>query len=48
MGMTYVTELPTPNVIRHQFPLAAELIERKKARDEEIKKIITGESDKFL
>ena len=48
MGMTFVTELPTPNVIRHQFPLAPELVERKQARDAEVKKIITGESDKFL
>lgn len=30
------------------FPLAPELAARKKERDEEIKKIITGESDKLL
>ncbi|MCB7059930.1 3-deoxy-7-phosphoheptulonate synthase, partial [Eggerthella lenta] len=33
---------------REQFPLAPELAEIKHARDEEIKKVFTGESDKFV
>lgn len=48
MGFTFITKLPTPDAIKEQFPLAAELAACKKARDEEIKKIFTGESDKFL
>lgn len=48
MGITKIAKLPTPEEICQQFPLAPELAEAKKARDEEIKKIFTGESDKFL
>lgn len=48
MGFTFVTQLPTPDEIKEQFPLDAKLAERKSQRDEEIKKIFTGESDKFL
>ena len=48
MGCSFVTEIPSPDVIRERFPLAPELAVRKKERDEEIKKIITGESDKLL
>lgn len=48
MGFSFVTEIPSPDVIRERFPLALELAARKKERDEEIKKIITGESDKLL
>lgn len=48
MGFSFVTEIPSPDVIRERFPLAPELAVRKKERDEEIKKIITGESDKLL
>ena len=48
MGFSFVTEIPSPDVIRERFPLASELSARKKERDEEIKKIITGESDKLL
>lgn len=48
MGFTLVTKLPTPEAIKEQLPLADELAELKKIRDEEIKKIFTGESDKFL
>ncbi len=48
MGFSFVTEIPSPDVIRERFPLAPELAARKKERDEEIKKIITGESDKLL
>lgn len=48
MRFSFVTEIPSPDVIRERFPLAPELAARKKERDEEIKKIITGESDKLL
>ena len=34
--------------IKEQFPLPAEFIAHKAERDEEVKKVISGESDKFL
>ena len=48
MGFTFINKLPTPAEIREQFPLAPELAEIKHARDEEIKKVFTGESGKFV
>ncbi len=48
MGFTFVKKLPTPAEIREQFPVSDELAALKAARDEEIKKVFTGESDKFL
>ncbi len=48
MGLTFVNKLPTPDEIREQFPLPEGLAEVKARRDEEIKKVLTGESDKFL
>ena len=47
MGFTFINKLPTPAEIREQFPLAPELAEIKHARDEEIKRVFTGESGKF-
>ena len=35
MGFSFVTEIPSPDVIRERFPLAPELAARKKERDEE-------------
>lgn len=48
MGFTFVTKLPTPEEIRQQLPLAPELAAKKQERDEEIRKVFTGESDKFI
>lgn len=48
MGFEFVTALPTPEEIRTQFPLKAELSQLKQQRDEEIRRIITGQSKKFL
>ena len=48
MGFTLVNELPTPAEILEQFPLADHLAALKKERDEEIAKVITGQSNKFL
>ena len=45
MGFSFVTEIPSPDVIRERFPLAPELAARKKERDEEIKKIVLGQRD---
>ena len=48
MNMEYKRELPTPRVIKEMYPLSEELEKRKKANDAEIKKVFTGESDKFI
>ncbi len=48
MGMEFIKKLPTPEEIREQFPVPEHLVTLKKERDEEIKKVFTGESDKFL
>ena len=41
-------ELPLPEVLKSQYPLSPELKEAKKQRDEEIRRIFTGESNKFI
>ena len=48
MSMELIRTLPTPDEIKAQFPLSDVLKEKKKLRDEEIKKVFTGESDRFL
>ncbi len=48
MSMEFRTRLPYPKDIKEQYPLSSKIIENKKSRDEEIRKVFTGESDKFL
>lgn len=48
MNMNFIRKLPIPKDVKEQFPLSADLAEIKAKRDEEIKKIFTGESNKFL
>ena len=48
MGLEFINKLPTPAEIREQFPIPAELAALKEKIDAEIRKVITGESDKFL
>ncbi len=48
MSFRYVSQLPTPEEIREQFPVPAHLAELKKKRDQEIADVITGKSNKFL
>ena len=48
MSFEFIKKLPTPAEIKDEFPLSAEMQELKKSRDEEIKKVFTGESNKFL
>ena len=48
MSFEFIRKLPTPDEIKEQFPLSAQMHELKKNRDEEIKKVFTGESNKFL
>lgn len=48
MGFEFVKKLPTPAEIKEQYPISKEIERIKAERDEEIRKVITGESDKFL
>ena len=48
MSFEYIRKLPTPDEIKEQFPVSTQLQDLKKNRDEEIKKVFTGESNKFL
>lgn len=48
MGVTYVKEVMSPEELLEAYPLPAEHKKLKEARDAEIKKVFTGESDKFL
>ena len=48
MGFQFVNKLPTPDEIREQFTVPPAVAAAKKIRDEEIKKVFTGESNKFI
>ena len=48
MGFEFVKKLPTPAEIKEQYPISKDIERIKAERDEEIRKVITGESDKFL
>lgn len=48
MQMRFNRKLPIPMEIKNQFPISEKGMKCKIERDEEIKKIFTGESDKFL
>lgn len=48
MSFEFLKKLPTPREIREQYPVSEQVEAVKKARDLEIKKVFTGDSDKFL
>lgn len=48
MAMNIIRELPHPSEIKAAQPLTQNLINIKNERDEEIKKVFSGESDKFI
>lgn len=48
MSFEFIKKLPTPNEIREQYPMTEKMAQIKAERDDMIRKIITGESDKFL
>ncbi len=48
MNMEFYRKLPIPKDIKEQYPLSPELAQIKAREDEEIRKIFTGESNKFL
>ena len=48
MSFTFKEKLPTPDQIREEYPLDPNLAAVKSGRDEQIRRVFTGESDKFL
>jgi len=48
MGMNIVRELPHPSEIKAAHPLTQEMIDTKARHDDEVKRIFSGDSDKFL
>ncbi len=48
MSFQFIKTLPTPDQIRNEFPVSAKMQLLKQQRDEEIKDVFTGKSDKFI
>ena len=48
MQMTFHRKLPIPQEVKKEFPLTEKMEAVQAARDEQIKAVFTGESDKFL
>ena len=48
MAINFVKKLPIPAEVKKQYPLSNKVVQIKKQRDEEIRKVFTGESEKFL
>ena len=48
MNMNFHHKLPIPKDIKEQYPVSAEMAKVKEERDEEIKRIFRGESQKFF
>lgn len=48
MSFEFIRKLPTPEEIREQYPLPANLVELKRKRDAEIADVFLSKSDKFL
>ncbi len=46
--MKFLRKLPIPQQIKTRYPLTEEMAKIKKARDEELKSIFSGESNKFI
>ena len=48
MNMEFFRKLPTPKELKEMYPITDSMFESKRKNDEEIKKVFTGESDKFI
>ena len=48
MSFDFIRKLPTPQEIKEQYPVPAELVKLKENRDKQIADVFTGKSDKFL
>lgn len=48
MNMKFYRKLPIPQAVKEQYPVTAEMAAVKARRDEQIRDIFTGKSDRFL
>ncbi|MDO4519678.1 MAG: 3-deoxy-7-phosphoheptulonate synthase [Eubacteriales bacterium] len=48
MGFDFIKKLPTPKEIKELYPVSSAIESLKAKRDQEIKDVFTGKSDKFL
>lgn len=48
MGMHRINKMPSPEELQQEFPMSDEAKRIKIERDKEIRKVFTGESDKFI
>lgn len=48
MSFEFIQKLPTPEEIREEYPIPPALAQLKKERDQEIRDVIIGKSNKFL
>lgn len=48
MEMEFLRKLPTPQELKEQFPVSAEIVATKAKRDEEIRKIFEGKDDRLI
>lgn len=48
MSMDFKRKLPIPKDVKEQYPLSEKILEVKERRDAQIKKIFSGEDDKFI
>ncbi len=48
MNMDFKRKLPIPKLVKEQYPVTPKMLAVKEKRDEELRKIFTGESDRFL
>ena len=48
MNMDFKRKLPIPQLIKEQYPVTEKMRRIKEERDEQLRKIFTGESDRFL
>ncbi len=48
MSFDFIEKLPIPAELREKYPMSARMIAIKEERDTMIRKVFTGESDKFL
>ncbi len=48
MSFSFIKKLPTPEDIRSEYPVDASIQALKEKRDQEIRDVFTGKSQKFL
>jgi len=48
MKMNFNKKLPIPQEVKQEYPLTERMIQTKEKRDEEIRAVFDGTSDKFI